>query len=175
MGARPRFQIRSDPISAQVQHTSKVHWNMLRLIWILKTTTWLLRTSLEFRAAKQDGIQPVADFVRHSYSERRDIIYTSVDLASLNHAGIEKLRQTFSLYDAKIMNLYRELTMRINSAYNHHVRRAASMLPLLEVLQNATQHNCFTTELMKGSFGKVLGLDSIIVLDYYGMMAARND
>lgn len=117
--------------------------------------------------------RPIFDFIAAARAAGKHIVYSAEDLSSLRNEGIQQLQQDLAGYNVTIIAVYREDISCKLSGYNHRVRNLRWDGPLMDFVSTMVEQSSVMS--VADRYVSRFGMDNMIVLDYYGMLAAGYD
>jgi hypothetical protein len=117
-------------------------------------------------------------YLEKSLLQNRNIIISAEDLSQLSMAGINKLYEAFKPFDTTIIIVFRDTLTRAVSAYTHLM----SQYKLSDTVFMQDFNSFLTYNMTRFDYDNIIlkyshyfGLSKIIIIDYYGLVAAQKN
>jgi len=118
------------------------------------------------------------NFLEKSLLQNRNVIISAEDLSQLSMTGISKLHEAFKSFDTTILIVFRDTLTRAISAYTHLMSlHKLSNTVFMQDFNSFLIHNMtrFDYDNIILKYSHYFGLSNIIIIDYYGLIAAKKN
>ena len=117
-------------------------------------------------------------YLEKSLLQNRNVIISAEDLSQLSLTGINKLYEAFKPFDTTIIIVFRDTLTRAVSAYTHLMsQHKLSDTVFMQDFNYFLTYNMtrFDYDNIIFKYSHYFGLSKIIIIDYYGLVAAQKN